>query len=107
MTKKLWILLSFVAMGLTAGHVRAVRAVDARSEAAEASVTLQIEGMTCASCAVAVRTALRKLDGVREARVSVADKKAEVEYDPAKVSPAALVEAVNRLGYQARLAPEQ
>jgi Cu+-exporting ATPase len=68
------------------------------------SVTLNVEGMTCASCSVAVRTALKRLDGVRDARVSVEEKRAVVDYEPAKVTPQQMVDAVNRLGYRASLA---
>ena len=71
------------------------------------SVALTVEGMTCPSCSVAVRTALKRLDGVREAKVDVAAKRAVVEYEPAKVTPKQLVDAVNRLGYQASLPSTQ
>lgn len=71
--------------------------------AGSASVSLHVEGMTCASCKVAVRNALSKIEGVKDARVDVAKKSATVEYDPAKVTPQQLLDAVNRLGYQASL----
>ena len=71
--------------------------------AGSATTTLRVEGMTCPSCKVAVRTALSKLDGVKNAKVDVANKSATVEYDPSKVTPQQLVDAVNRLGYQASL----
>lgn len=71
-----------------------------------ASVTLSVAGMTCASCSVAVRTVLERLDGVREARVSVDEKRAVIDYEPAKVTPRQMVDAVNRLGYQASTAPK-
>jgi Cu+-exporting ATPase len=66
-----------------------------------------VEGMTCASCTLSVRTALEKLDGVKEAKVSRPERQAVVVYDPAKVSPQQLVDAVNRLGYKASLRPER
>jgi Cu+-exporting ATPase len=53
-----------------------------------------------------VRTALSKLDGVKHARVDLAEKSAAVEYDPARVTPQQMVDAVNRLGYKASL-PEK
>lgn len=68
------------------------------------SVALSVEGMTCASCSVAVRTALKRLDGVRDARVSVEEKRAVVDYEPARVTPQQMIDAVNRLGYRASLA---
>ena len=67
------------------------------------TVALTVEGMTCASCTVAVRTALKKLDGVKDAKVSVSEKRALVEYEPTKVTPQQMVDAVNRLGYRASL----
>jgi copper chaperone CopZ len=81
------------------GHARG----DAAAAAGSASVTLHVEGMTCASCKVAVRAVLSKIEGVKDARVDVPKKSATVDYDPAKVTPRQLVDAVNRLGYQASL----
>ncbi len=70
---------------------------------ASASVPLHVEGMTCPSCKVAVRTVLKRLNGVKDAKVDVAAKRATVDYNPTKVTPQQLVDAVNRLGYQASL----
>lgn len=67
------------------------------------SATLAIQGMDCAACTAAIRIALKKLDGVKEARVSFDEKRAVVDYEPAKVTPAQLVEAINKLGYKASL----
>jgi Cu+-exporting ATPase len=47
--------------------------------------------------------ALSKLDGVKDASVDVARKLATVRYDPTRVTPQQMVDAVNRLGYQASL----
>lgn len=71
--------------------------------AGSATTTLRVGGMSCASCRVAVRTALSKLDGVKDAKVDMANKSATVEYDPSKVTPQQLVDAVNRLGCRASL----
>jgi Cu+-exporting ATPase len=62
---------------------------------------LPIEGMTCASCAARVERSLNELDGV-EASVNVATETATVAFDPARVAPAQLVEAVERTGYRPR-----
>ena len=75
----------------------------AQTAPAVSTVTLTVEGMTCASCSVAVRTALRRLEGVQDARVSVEEKRAVVDYDAARVTPQRMVEAINRLGYRARV----
>ena len=63
---------------------------------------LPIEGMTCASCAARIERRLNKLDGVT-ASVNYATERAAVDYDPARVTPAALIEAVEETGYSARL----
>jgi Cu+-exporting ATPase len=65
-------------------------------------VELPIEGMTCATCASRIERKLNKLDGVT-ATVNYATEKAAVEYDPDVVRPEALVEAVEQVGYSARL----
>ena len=79
-------------------------APNAKTKPSTTTVTLSVEGMTCASCSVAVRTVLKRLDGVKEAKVNLSEKNAVVEYEPAKVKPQQMVDAVNRLGYQANLA---
>ena len=63
---------------------------------------LPIAGMTCASCAARIVRKLNKLDGVT-ASVNYATEKAAVEYDPAQVTPDTLIEAVEQVGYSARL----
>ncbi len=61
-------------------------------------VALKIEGMTCASCNVAVKIALKKLDGVVEATANYKLGRAEVEYVPEKVTPQQMIEAINKIG---------
>ena len=63
--------------------------------------TLQITGMTCASCVNAVQKAIKKLDGVQEASVNLATEKATVIYDPDKVRIPQIQDAVSRAGYKA------
>lgn len=59
-----------------------------------------INGMSCGHCAAAVTKALKGLAGVSEADVDLRTKQATVVYDPAKVSPDALKDAVRDAGYQ-------
>lgn len=73
-----------------------------RAWAAETRETvLSLDGMTCASCVFAVKSTLRKLDGVEDAKVSYREKRAAVTYDPDRVTPETLVEAVRRAGFKA------
>lgn len=78
-------------------------APSAGSATGVASARLAVEGMSCASCSVAVKTVLKKLEGVRSVDVNRANKEALVEYEPSKVQPKQLVDAVNKLGYRASL----
>jgi Cu+-exporting ATPase len=63
---------------------------------------LPITGMTCASCAAKIEKKLNGLEGVT-ATVNYATDKATVTYEPEAVQPADLVDAVESLGYGARL----
>ena len=60
---------------------------------------LDLEGMTCASCAVRIERKLNKLEGV-EATVNFATEQATVQRDPS-VTENELVEAVKSIGYGA------
>ena len=64
-------------------------------------VRLDLEGMTCASCAARIEKKLNKVDGV-EATVNFAMEQATVHCDPA-VPVDALLGAVDSAGYTARL----
>ena len=69
-----------------------------------ATVTLNIDGMTCGGCVKSVTKVLNGLDGVRSATVSLENKNAQVEFDEGKIRIAQLVEAVEDAGYDARAA---
>jgi P-type Cu+ transporter len=61
--------------------------------------TLQITGMTCAACANRIEKGLNKLDGVDAANVNLALEKANVTYDPSKISVDQLEQTIENLGY--------
>ena len=63
-------------------------------------INLPIGGMPCASCVERNEKALRLVPGVISADVNFATEQATVEYDPGVVDVAALVAAVERVGYQ-------
>lgn len=73
--------------------------------AAADTVTLKIEGMTCAGCTIATRKVLERLDGVQKADVSYERKLAIVTYDPAKVTTRQMIAAVATLDYTATVVP--
>ncbi len=66
------------------------------------TVALDITGMTCAACSARVEKVLSRTAGVRRAEVNLALERASVETDEA-VAPLALVAAVEKAGYGARL----
>ncbi|MEV0158247.1 heavy metal translocating P-type ATPase [Micromonospora sp. NPDC050686] len=65
--------------------------------------TLEIGGMTCASCVRRVERALTRLDGVERAEVNLATETARVGYDPGRVTVAELSATVRRAGYRASI----
>lgn len=71
------------------------------------NATLNIEGMTCASCVGRVERALKKVPGVTDANVNLATERATVQYDPAQTSVEAMIEAVEDSGYEAKAAAAQ
>lgn len=69
-----------------------------------ATITLNIDGMTCGGCVKSVTKVLNDLDGVHSATVSLENKNAQVEFDEGKIQMAQLVEAVEDAGFDASAA---
>ena len=66
------------------------------------TVTLEIDGMTCASCVARIEKALSKVEGVVSAQVNLATETAQVQFASGMVGVDALVAAVDRAGYVAK-----
>lgn len=62
-------------------------------------LTLKIGGMTCAACAINVERALKKLNGMENATVNIANEKATVDFDGDKLSKLDITAAVKNAGY--------
>jgi len=62
-------------------------------------IDLPVTGMSCASCASHLQSALSDLKGVSEASVNFAAEKATVVYDPLKASIADFTKAIIDQGY--------
>ncbi len=62
-------------------------------------VELAVSGMTCGSCATRVQKALSRHQGVEDASVNFATKRATVQLDPDRVEIKDLVAAVAKAGY--------
>ena len=77
--------------------------VGVAATAAERTVTLAIDGMSCASCQYIVRTVLQEVPGVARAEVSYAEEMAVVTFDDAKTTVAALTQATAGVGFPSRV----
>lgn len=65
------------------------------------NLKLVIEGMHCGGCVNRVTLALKKAPGVEVRGVEVGS--AEVSFDEAQVRPEAIAEAINKIGFTARI----
>ena len=74
--------------------------------AGERTVTLAVDGMTCASCPYIVRSALLDVPGVERADVSLAEKAAVVTFDDTKADVVALTQATGDVGFPSRVVGE-
>ena len=76
--------------------------VSVADETSETVTTVfNVAGMTCGGCEAAVRTTVKRLDGVKRVEASRKEGKALVTYDPVKVSVSEIEAAIEKLGYQA------
>lgn len=64
------------------------------------TLTLPVEGMTCASCVARVEKTLKKIDGVEIANVNLATEAVALSFDPEKTSLDVLAKAVEGAGYK-------
>lgn len=60
---------------------------------------ITVNGMKCEHCKAKVEGALKAIDGVHAAEVSLADHNVAVDYDETKVQPEAMKEAVDNAGH--------
>lgn len=63
------------------------------------TTTISVPGIHCGHCKDSIEGALRQLDGVTSAEVSVADRKVDVDYDESQVDLDAIREAIEEQGY--------
>ncbi|MGO9027741.1 MAG: heavy metal translocating P-type ATPase [Acidimicrobiales bacterium] len=62
---------------------------------------LELGGMHCSACATRIQKSLGRLPAVASASVNLATARAFVAYDPARLSPEELCQAVSDVGYTA------
>ena len=64
------------------------------------SLTLPVEGMTCASCVARVEKALKKVEGIGEVNVNLATEKVTLSYDPSLADVSKFSKVVEDAGYK-------
>lgn len=67
----------------------------------DASVTFDVEKMSCATCPIAVRKAMERVDGVKDVKVSYEDKTASVRFDPTVTTASEIAQASTAVGFPA------
>jgi periplasmic mercuric ion binding protein len=77
-------------------------ALAAPAWAAERTVTLAVDNMTCALCPPIVKKSLARVPGVTRAEVSAETHRAMVTFDDSRATVAALVNATTNAGYPSR-----
>ena len=70
---------------------------------AQFNIIMDIQGMSCASCAKSVETTLLKAPGVQTASVNAVTGKAYIEADETVVNLDELIDRVEKAGYKAQL----
>ena len=64
---------------------------------------LRSQELTCPSCVAKIETALKVIKGVSEVKVYFNTGKIEIQHDPERVKPEALIKAVKAVGYEAKV----
>ncbi|MGI0035659.1 MAG: copper ion binding protein, partial [Nitrososphaera sp.] len=61
---------------------------------------IKIGGMHCAGCVTAIQGYVSELSGINKVEVNLANEKAVLEYDPARVKLDAIEKAIEEIGYK-------
>lgn len=107
----LTITLAFFTLSLTGLSTMMASSAVAESVVAEAKTdqetrTFAIDNMTCATCPITVRKAMKKVVGVEKVKVDFDAKIATVTFDPSRATPEAIAAASTNAGYPAHVTRE-
>jgi P-type Cu2+ transporter len=81
---------------------QALRSYTHVREDGERELSLLIDGMHCAACAWLLDNSVRQLEGVRDIQVNAGSSRAEIRFDPTRVSLSQVLENIYALGYEPR-----
>lgn len=71
------------------------------------TITMDIEGMTCAGCEASVENAASGVEGVLEADASYDTGKATIKYDRSKATKDEVIAAINKTGFTVKTQSNQ
>jgi copper chaperone CopZ len=94
----------FVQMMTLAG-VGTVAAAELAHARETRTISYEVKGFTCVTCAVGLETMLREQKGVKWVTASYPEANVTIQYDPAKVNGAQLQGFISELGFIAE--PDQ
>lgn len=63
-------------------------------------IDISVDGIRCASCIWLIEKALSRLDGIEKVTLNYATHQASIQWNPEKVSLKAILEHIQRFGYQ-------
>ena len=69
--------------------------------------TFSVRNMTCSACPVIVKKSLTRVEGVKDAKVTLDPPRAVVTYDPGKTGPEQLIEATTKAGFPSTIVKER
>lgn len=72
---------------------------EAQDDIREKSVTMGVEGMTCAACSAAIERKLSKQPGVFSINVNLTTEMAQLSYDPEQIRLSEIKQIITKLGY--------
>jgi mercuric ion binding protein len=97
------VLAAMLAGGLLAdgAALAGARATSHEATAEDAVAKFKIDRMTCASCPIAVKKAMMRVEGVKSVEIDFGSNTATVAYDPNATTPDAIAQASTAVGYPA------
>jgi len=73
--------------------------ITAPVETADRTQVFAVDGMTCATCPIAVKNAMASVTGVKSVSVDFDRKRATVVFDAARATPAVIARAASDAGF--------
>ena len=97
-------LMGLIMAWMVLGNWSVVSALEPTSiQTALHTVTLDVQKMDCPMCKITIGRALKKVNGVTDAKVDYDSKTAIVTFDPNKANVEALIQATTHAGYPSSL----